>query len=216
MRWRHGVLAAADVSSRISAAAESFGMSSRMSQLSSSVKACTPSAAACSAPATAPASTPSSPSMPRPIKGADLAADLDCLVLSEVAEVLHLQLALGVLVDGRGVDHADRAARVEPLQFGDDLTVEVGMIEIEHDELNRTNCHFLSLSHDRRRGGAWWSCLAVARVCRAGLRAWRGGLGLRGRRGWLGGTAGRGQCLDGDVGDHDGDDDERGGGESGF
>jgi len=56
-------------SSKMRAAAESFGMSSKMSQPSSSVNTCTPpSAATSSAPAIAPASIPSSPSMPRPIK----------------------------------------------------------------------------------------------------------------------------------------------------
>jgi hypothetical protein len=77
-------------------------------------------------------------------QGADLAAELDGLVLREVAEVLHFQLAVGVLVDGQRVDHADRAAGMEPLQFGDDLPVEVGVAEPQRDELYRTNCHFLA------------------------------------------------------------------------
>ena len=61
-----------------------------------------------------------------------------------------------------------------------------------------------------------WLCLTVAWIgCGAGLRAWRG-LGLSGRFGSLGGAADWGQSLDGEVGDHDGDDDERGRGDSGF
>src|ERR1019366_1971254 len=60
--------------------------------------------------------------------------------------------------------------------------------------------------------GARWSCLTVAWVGRCGGVRGCGGL----RRGGRGGAAGRGQRLDGDVGDHDGDDDQRGGGESGF
>ena len=67
------------------------------------------------------------------------------------------------------------------------------------------------------RGMFQWLCLTVARVgYGGGLRAWRGGLGLSGRLGSLGRAAGWGQGLDGEVGDHDGDDDERGSGDSGF
>jgi deoxyinosine 3'endonuclease (endonuclease V) len=41
----------------------------------------------------------------------------------------HLELALGVLVDGQGVDHPDGVALAQPFQLVDDLAVEVGVIE---------------------------------------------------------------------------------------
>ena len=91
---------------------------------------------------------------------ADLAAELDRLLLGQVAEVLDLDLALGVLVDGQCVDHAHRVALTQPLELGDDLAVEVGVLEAEHDQLNWSNRHlFLSFdgsagvlrrSHERR------------------------------------------------------------------
>jgi hypothetical protein len=43
--------------------------------------------------------------MPSPTSG-DLAAELDRLVLGQVAQVLHLDLAGGVLVDDQRVDRA--------------------------------------------------------------------------------------------------------------
>ena len=52
-----------------------------------------------------------------PDEGADLAAELDRLVLGEVAEMGHLDLAVGVLVDGQGVDHPDGVAFAQPLQL---------------------------------------------------------------------------------------------------
>jgi hypothetical protein len=41
-------------------------------------------------------------------QGTDLAAELDRLVLGQVAEVLHLHVPIGVLVNGQRVDHAYR------------------------------------------------------------------------------------------------------------
>src|SRR6202012_3670891 len=86
---------------------------------------------------------------------ADLAADLDRLLLGEVAEVLHLQLAVGVLVDDQRVDDAYGAAFAEPLQLGDDLTVEVGLTKPDHDELHRSDCHALAFPDQLR-------CLAAS------------------------------------------------------
>ena len=141
-RSRRGAAPPSGARCRTSAAAESFGMSSSTSQPSSSVKTFTPpSAAASSAPAIAPASAPSSPSMPRPISAPILVPTSIASCLGEVAEVLHLQLAVGVLVNDQRVDDAHRAARVEPLKFGDDLTVEVGMVEPQYDQLHGPNGH---------------------------------------------------------------------------
>ena len=51
----------------------------------------------------------------------------------EVAEVGDLDLAVGVLVDGQGVDHPDGVALAQPLQLLDDLAVEVGVVEAQHE-----------------------------------------------------------------------------------
>ena len=71
-------------------------------------------------------------------------ADFDCLVLGQVRQVLHLQAAVRILVDGDRVDHAHRAAIVQPLQFGDHLAVEIGVTEPQHDELHRSYSHIRS------------------------------------------------------------------------
>jgi len=89
---------------------------------------------------------PSSPSIPRPIRGADGAPELDGLLLRQVAEVLDLELAVLVLIDHERVDHARNGVGLtEALQLLDDLAVEVGMVETEDDQLNwsRLPCHFL-------------------------------------------------------------------------
>ena len=125
-----------------SAAAESLGMSSRTSQASSSVNTCdalggrlrTGDRAGLHALLALD---------PEADQRADLAAELDRLVLGEVAEVLHLDLALGVLVDGERVDHPHRVALAQPLELGDDLAVEVRVLEAQHQELNRSDCHLV-------------------------------------------------------------------------
>jgi hypothetical protein len=48
-------------------------------------------------------------------KRADEAAHLDRLGLAEVAEMLHLDLSVGVLVHGERVDHAHRLFVVQAL-----------------------------------------------------------------------------------------------------
>src|ERR1700755_1970370 len=80
-------------------------------------------------------------------QGPDLAAQLDRLFLGEVAEVLYLDLALGVLVHGQRVDDAHRVALAEPLKLGDDFAVEVRVVEPEHDELYRTYRHVVLPPH---------------------------------------------------------------------
>ena len=76
---------------------------------------------------------------------ADGAAELDRLVLGEVAQVLHLDLSVRVLVDGQRVDDAHGVALAQPLELGDDLAVELGMAEAENYELNWSDCHVVSL-----------------------------------------------------------------------
>src|SRR5215208_2608391 len=52
-----------------------------------------------------------------------------------------LDLALGVLVYRERIDHAHRVALLQALQFGDDVAVELWVLEAEHDELNRPDGH---------------------------------------------------------------------------
>ena len=67
------------------------------------------------------------------------------LIQGEVAEVGHLDLALGVLVDRQGVDHPHGVAFAQPLQFVDDLAVEVGVVEPEYQQLHGPDGHGVSL-----------------------------------------------------------------------
>ena len=64
--------------------------------------------------------------------------------------MLDLDLAVGVLVDRQRVDHAHRVALAQPLELGDDLAVKLGMLEAEHDQLDRSDRHrspFLPCTH---------------------------------------------------------------------
>ena len=74
----------------------------------------------------------------------DLAAELDRLLVGEVAQVRHLDLPACVLVDREGIDHSHGVALPQPLQLGDDLPVKLGMVEAQHDELNGSNSHHIS------------------------------------------------------------------------
>ena len=58
----------------------------------------------------------------------------------------HLDLAVGVLVDGEGVDHAHRVVLAEPLKLLDDLSVEIRVLEAEHEELDWSDRHMTLLS----------------------------------------------------------------------
>src|SRR6185369_15433297 len=78
-------------------------------------------------------------------EGADLAAELSRLLLGQVAQMLDLDLAVRVLVDRERVDHAHRVALTQPFELGDDLAVELGMVKAQHDELDRSNRHDVSL-----------------------------------------------------------------------
>ena len=77
-------------------------------------------------------------------EGADLAAELDRLLVGEVAQVRHLDLPACVLVDCEGVDHSHRVAFSQPLQLGDDLPVKLGMSKAQHNELNGSDSHHIS------------------------------------------------------------------------
>ncbi len=52
-----------------------------------------------------------------------------------------LDLAVGVLVDRERVDHAHGVALPELLELGDDLAVELWVLEAEHDQLHRPDGH---------------------------------------------------------------------------
>ena len=85
---------------------------------------------------------------------ADHGAELDRLVFRQVAEVLDLEVALGVLVDGQRVDHPHRVALAQPLELRDDLAVELRVLEAQHDELNRSNRHLAPSVSTRLRSVA--------------------------------------------------------------
>jgi hypothetical protein len=55
--------------------------------------------------------------------------------------VRYLDLSRRVLVHRERVDHPDRVARPEPLQLGDDLAVELRVVESQHDELDWSDRH---------------------------------------------------------------------------
>src|SRR5712691_9944024 len=50
-------------------------------------------------------------------------------------------LALRVLVHGERVDHANRVALLQVLERSDDLAVELGLAEADHEQLNRSDGH---------------------------------------------------------------------------
>jgi hypothetical protein len=77
---------------------------------------------------------------------ADLAAELDRLVLGQVAEMLHLYFPVGILVHRERVDHAHSALVMEPLELGDDLPVKLGLCEAYDDQLDRSDGHGYDLS----------------------------------------------------------------------
>jgi hypothetical protein len=77
----------------------------------------------------------------QPDQGPDLAAQLDRLVFGQVAEVGHLDLTLGVLVDSQSVDHPDGVAVTQPLQLVDDLAMKVRVVEPEYQQLHRPDGH---------------------------------------------------------------------------
>ena len=55
----------------------------------------------------------------------------------------HLDLAGRILMNGQRVDDPHRIAFSQSLQLGDDLAVEIGVLEAEHDQLNRSDGHGL-------------------------------------------------------------------------
>ncbi len=87
---------------------------------------------------------------PEADQSADHGSDLDRLVLCQGAEVLDLDLAVGVLEDGERVDHAHGVALLQAFQLLDDLTVEVRVLKTQDDELHRSDCHVFSFRCDCR------------------------------------------------------------------
>jgi hypothetical protein len=55
-----------------------------------------------------------------------------------------LELTAGVLVDRERVDHPDGAGLPQSLEIVDDLAVEVGLREPEHEELYWSDRHVVS------------------------------------------------------------------------
>ena len=53
----------------------------------------------------------------------------------------NLDLSLRVLVHGEGVDYAYGVGLSQALQLGDDLAVELRVLETEHDQLDRSDGH---------------------------------------------------------------------------
>ena len=81
--------------------------------------------------------------MPRPISAPIL---LPSSIASSSVRLLRCSTSIspvGVLVDGQRVDHAHGVALAQPLELGDDLAVEVGVLESQHDQLNRSDRHRL-------------------------------------------------------------------------
>jgi hypothetical protein len=117
-----------------------------------------------------------------PNESADLASDLDRLCLGQVGQMLDLQVAIGILVHGEGVDHPHHAVLVQPLQLGDHLAVKVGVAEAQHNELHRSNSHVRSFPRSSRL-----SVLPASAAARGGTSPARGELALSFRRSAAGG-----------------------------
>ena len=60
--------------------------------------------------------------------------------------MLDLDLAAGVLVDRQRVDHAHGVVLLQALELRDDLAVELGVLEAQHDQLDRSDGHACLLS----------------------------------------------------------------------
>ena len=107
------------------------------------------------APASAPSSKPGLALDAQPDQRPHLGAQLDRLIIREVAEVRHLDLPVGVLVDRQRVDHSDCVARTQALQLGDDPTVEIRFRKSQNDQLDRSDGHGSSSPGCK---GRWESC----------------------------------------------------------
>ena len=119
---------------------------------------------------------PSSPSMPRPISAPTLVPSSIASSIGQVAQVRHLDLSGGVLVNRKRVDDAHRVALAQALELLDDLAVELGMVEPEDDELDWSDGHLHSfrcshgvsipqaMSASPKRGEAAWRAYATTRA----------------------------------------------------
>ena len=70
---------------------------------------------------------------PKTDKRADLASELDRLILAQIAEMRHLNLAVRVRVNRERVNHADGVFVVQPLKPGDDLPMKIRVLETQND-----------------------------------------------------------------------------------
>src|SRR5512132_1629380 len=77
---------------------------------------------------------------------ADHGAELHRLVLGELAALQYGDLTLRILEDDERVDHAHRIALAQPFELVDDLAPEIGLVEPEHQQLNRSDRHVPSPS----------------------------------------------------------------------
>ena len=74
----------------------------------------------------------------------EIIAELERLRASDTVRVID-SLAVYKDADGERVDDAYRVGRAEPLELGDDLAVEVGVVESQYDQLHRSDSHVLAL-----------------------------------------------------------------------
>src|SRR3954449_3945103 len=119
--------------------------------------------------------------MPRPTSAPTLLPSSIRLVLREIAEVHHLDRSCRVLVHRERVDHAHGVALAQALELGDDLAVELRMLEPEHDQLHRSDSHRSPFGRAATAiAGCWWSMWPRApafscRRSRASTVDWMGG-----------------------------------------
>ncbi len=76
----------------------------------------------------------------------DVRAELGGLALGEIAVLHRLDGAVLVLSDHQRVHEPDGVALPEPLELGQDLAAEVGLVEAQHQELHGSDGHWHSSS----------------------------------------------------------------------
>ena len=89
-----------------------------------------------------PASSPSSPSMPSPIRAPIVAAELDRLILSQIARGARPRgrPSASLYTASESITRMVSLSRRRSSSV-DDLAVEFRVLEAEDEELNRSNCH---------------------------------------------------------------------------
>jgi hypothetical protein len=71
-------------------------------------------------------------------------AELGRLVVAQVGALQDRDVALGVFVDREAVDHANRVVVLQPVELGQDFTLEVRLVEPQDQQLNGSDCHQIS------------------------------------------------------------------------